>query len=138
MARSARFLALLTASLISGCGSGDNLDRQSVSGTVTLDSRPLAKGTITFQPVADQATTAASALIIDGTFSIARYEGPVPGSYRVIITSAPLGSGASAKSFGKLEPPPKDPIPAQYNSQSTLNKEIKKGGNDFTFALKGR
>jgi hypothetical protein len=62
-----------------GCsGSGDDLPREPVSGTVTLDNQPLASGTISFIPVAGQG--GGGGTITDGKFSIAREGGLVPGS----------------------------------------------------------
>ena len=41
---------VLMAWVLGGCGSGDGLDRQSISGIVNLDGRPLNDGTILLEP----------------------------------------------------------------------------------------
>ncbi len=49
-----RYALVLAAGLAAGCsGGGDDLPRESVSGTVTLDSQPLADGVIQFMPAGD-------------------------------------------------------------------------------------
>jgi hypothetical protein len=129
------FLPLFLVAAVSGCSlSGDNLPREPVSGTVTLDGQPLASGTIQFTPV-DQATGVAGGdAIRDGRFSIPRETGLVPGSYRVAIYSA----GAAGRTKGQAPEgrqiakagPARESIPAKYNAQSELKAEIKKGGSN--------
>jgi hypothetical protein len=136
--------SLLAIGLVApGCAGGDELPREAISGTVTLDSRPLAGGVIQFTP-AVEATTGGIAVgggspIKDGQFSIDREHGLVPGSYKVTVNAA----GAPTEPFKTLEPgrpnraaKPKELIPTKYNAQTTLTAEVKKGGgNNFKFDL---
>jgi hypothetical protein len=126
----------------SGCSSGgDELPREAVSGTVTLDGQPMAKGTIRFSPASQGNQSAAvegGGMIESGAFSIPRDRGLIPGSYQVAIYAG--GAGASSK--GAQGPatggpaPKKESIPAKYNSKSTLNAVVKKGdANTFKFDL---
>src|SRR4051794_19054940 len=88
------------AAAISGCGAaGDELSRQPVSGTITLDGKPLPDGSITLVPVGDG--PAAGATIAAGAFAIPRADGPVPGTYRVEILSV--------QSTGRTIPNPEGP-----------------------------
>jgi hypothetical protein len=124
------FVAIgLTAS---GCsGSGDDLPREAVSGTVTLDDQPLAAGTISFTPSDKSGGNSGSGAIKDGKFSIARAEGLVPGSYVVAIySSAKEVEQTKPASPGKLDRKalPKESIPSKYNSASELKADIPKGG----------
>jgi hypothetical protein len=134
-------LVLILSLLGSGCGEGDELPREAVSGTVTLDGKPLEKGTIQFTPAAQGSQGAAvqgGGMIESGKYSIPRDRGLVPGGYQVAIFSG--GSGKPA--IGPNGPvtggpsPAKETIPAKYNAQSKLKAEVKKGGpNDFPFDL---
>jgi len=140
-----RYVCLLVAGLaISGCGGGDNLPRERIAGTVTLDGTPLADGNISFMPV-DPATTSTDvgAIIARGAFDVPRDKGPVPGKYRVSISS----TEETAAKAGKQAPQPGDGdaplirerIPAKYNSQTTLTAEVTKGGkNAFEFLLSSK
>ncbi len=125
-----------------GCsGSGDELPRESVSGTVTIDGQPLATGAIRFSPTkADIEGHAVEGgdSIKNGRFSISREVGLIPGDYRVSIFSGSttgkrpppgVGPGRVAKAAQEL-------IPAKYNSRSALTANVPKGGlSDLRFDL---
>ena len=143
------FIALLVAAagaVASGCsGSGDELPREPVSGTVTLDGTALASGMIQVTPVDDKTGVGGGAPIGGGKFSIARESGLVPGSYRVAIYAGGHGGdaakGASPEGRGKeRSAKANETIPAKYNAQSELKADIKKGGpNDaLQFALQSK
>jgi hypothetical protein len=128
----------LVASLLAlagapGCGSGDNLDRQAVSGTVTLDGQPLSTGTIRFDPTSAEAGTQVSAPIQGGKYSLSRRDGPVPGKYTVQITS--IESSKFEPPAGKMPgevvmPKTKENVPAKYNLKSELTATVKSGQSE--------
>jgi hypothetical protein len=139
---SLRRLALpLTLLLMAGCGGNttpvDTLPRQPVSGSVTLDGKPLSEGKIQFDP-ADEGkgpTAVAVGDIKDGKFTIEKAQGPVPGKYKVSISSRPsthIGSGDMPGTAPKQEP---EKIPPKFNTQTTLTKEITTGANNFDFPV---
>jgi hypothetical protein len=138
----ARTTVWLASLVLAGCGSaGDNLPRQPVSGKVTLDGKPLERGTISFQPDSGLPTAAAVA-ITAGQYSMARAQGLVPGAYRVLISSTPQSpvtidpATGMPPPPGQPTPPPKELLPAKYNASSTLSAEVKEGAtNRFDFAL---
>jgi hypothetical protein len=123
-----------------GCsGSGDDLPREAVSGTVTLDGQPLANGTISFSPAGGSGGPGGGGVIGGGKFSIPRETGLVPGNYNVALYASekraeqtkPAQAGG-----GKPAERPKELIPAKYNTSTELKAEIKKGGgNDLRFTL---
>ena len=147
-----------------GCGSAwvDDLPRQAVSGRVTLDGAPLAEGTISFRPTTDLPTPA-MVTIHQGSYSLPRAQGLVPGSYEVAIVGSETATPAEkafddppgpatrkqteatdrmqrAKKFGSPTgtggTSSSPSIPARYNTATTLAAEVKKGGsNSFNFAL---
>jgi hypothetical protein len=128
--------------LLAGCGSSDNLPREPVSGTVTLDGKPLERGTISFQPESGL-PTAAAVTISAGQYSMTRAQGLVPGAYRVLISSTPPGGGIANNPAtgrppppGQPTPPPKELLQAKYNEKSILTAEVKGGAeNRFDFEL---
>jgi hypothetical protein len=125
--------------VVSGCdASSDNLPREAVSGSVTLECQPLAKGTIQFAPISDKLTTTATGGINDGKYSIPRGEGLVPGTYKVAISSLEVSSEMKLVhgAPGKIGPPAKNLISKQFNTNSKLTAEVKGGGtNTFDFEL---
>jgi hypothetical protein len=124
---------------LSACGPArvDDLPRQAVSGKVTLDGRPLGRGTILFQPTSGLPTPAMVS-ITGGSYSIPTAHGLVPGSYKVSISSSE-NSGPAEKfgeAPGKTPPLPKELIPPQYSTATTLTAEVKEGAsNSFDFDL---
>lgn len=133
-----RRAAAVVAIALAGCGSGDGLDRRAISGSATLDGRPLDSGSILFDPDSDRVGTAVGTLIRGGRFALARAEGPVPGRYiaRVYAASAvqaPPPPGVS----GQVPRPMVELIPPAYNVRSTLRAEVTADGpNDFRFAIR--
>ena len=83
--------------LAAGCGSTDGLNRQAMSGRVTVDGRALANGAILFEPVTRQSGTAVGATIRQGAFVIPRHQGAVPGSYRVRVYASSGKQATPAK-----------------------------------------
>jgi hypothetical protein len=130
-------LLLVGLGLAAGCGSSDGLDRQAISGMVTLDGQPLSDGAILLEPSTQDSGTAVGATIRRGAFAIARDQGPVPGTYRVRIyagsgVQAPPGKGQT----DNTRRPMVERIPAVYNTRSELRAEVTtRGANRFRFDL---
>jgi hypothetical protein len=158
-----RIVTCCGALALIGCGPDwvDDLPREAISGRVTVDGAPLARGTIAFRPTADLPTPA-MVPVDGGSYSIPRAQGLVPGSYEVSILASedpvpaekfddPPGlatrkqteatdSIQRAKRFGgasgKTGASPNQRIPARYNTATTLSAEVKKGSsNSFDFVL---
>ena len=131
---------LLASALCLGCEAGeDELPRESVSGRVTLDEAPLAKGWIMFSP-AGGAGTQVGGEVSDGAYAIAKAQGPVPGSYVVMITAGGTLDGdpddPAKRPTAKDRLKATDPVPNRYNTRTTLKAEVKAGGpNTLDFPL---
>lgn len=78
------FLALCLLPLVAGCSR--HTGRVDVSGTVSIDGKPLALGSISFQP-SDSARTGGGAPIVDGGFALSQANGLKPGDYLVTVTA---------------------------------------------------
>jgi len=77
-------ITAFSAVLSSGCGRGNN--RQSLEGVVTMDGKPLAEATISFQPApGNTGGSSGAATDGEGRFSIPHDKGLVPGKYIVTI-----------------------------------------------------
>ena len=130
-------LLMVLAAVLSGCGAvADGPEREAVSGKVTLDGKPMA-GAITFLPAGNGKS--AGGKIADGTYSIARSEGPSPGSYRVEIVSVqPTGRMILDRDGppGSTTEERKNVVSERYNLRSDLRAEVKKDGpNTFDFEI---
>lgn len=125
-------LALCTIAILlcsAGCGGGapsDSPELGTVTGVVTLNGNPLPNVSVTFQPEEGKPS-------FGGTNDAGVYElvyskdanGAKIGQHTVRITTPTEGP----------EDVGKDPIPAQYNTKSTLKKEVKAGANQIDFDL---
>jgi hypothetical protein len=140
-----RLFLVATGLTVPGCwGSEDDLPREPVAGTVTLDGQPVATGTIRFIPTRPDSSGFAverGDSINNGKFSISRDVGLVPGTYRVSINSvnttgerpkADVGPGRVPRAAWEL-------IPFKYNAQSTLSVDVPEGGiTDLRFDLRSK
>lgn len=96
-----------------------------VSGTVTLDGKPLPNATVTFQPETGRPSVGVTD--VAGSFVLrytAKTEGAQCGKHRVMITTKRGAKGG------------KELIPAQYNEKTSLAVEIESGENQIDFDLK--
>lgn len=113
-----------------GCGGGSD-GRHAISGTVTVDDAPLAKGNISFQPI-EQQPFASGAVVADGKFSIPRNSGLAVGKYRVAVNAAVPGTAGKAVEVdaqpGDPPAPAKEMIPPDWNMASQHTIEVKREG----------
>jgi len=132
-----RFLAAATALLV---GAGCQMESgATLSGNVTYEGTPLAKGSITLTP-SDGKGPIAGGEITAGRYSIS---GLVPGKKQVQIAAAeesgpPLSSAdlANAAKSGKpAAPPPKEIVPPNAVGNGAII-EVQAGTHTHDFALK--
>src|SRR5262249_4550121 len=135
----------LTVLVPAGCGAGDDLPREPISGTVTFNGEPVKSGTIQFVPMASKEGVSSGGIITNGSFRVAREDGPIPGTYSVMIFAG--GRPRAATKEGVMpgdEPVVKGKpslgvgsIPIRFNLKTELTAEVKPGGpNNYTFDLK--
>lgn len=133
---------LLAISLMVGCG-GNPLNRQAISGTVTLDGKPLDQGSIEFRPTQGKGVIS-GAVIHDGQYDIEAEKGLPPGEYRVMIFSA-IAPAAPANGG----PPGSEPIqgghlnleriPPKFNVKTEQIVTVTDGGpNQFNYTIQAK
>ncbi len=126
-ARAALFLVL--AALI-GCGTSNSKPKSvPVSGTVTIDGKPLPEGTVYFKTI--QTGAFDSLPVKDGKFEGGADVGErrvEVNSYRIKIVKGEMG--------GEVK---ENVLPARYNTNSTLSATVTAvGPNTFTFDVKSK
>lgn len=135
--------------LLTGCGEKGPL-LVPVTGTVTLDGKPIEKASVTFMPAEGQPQPASGETDAQGKFKLRTtigpkdYVGALPGKFLVIITKSTL-SGATADANGlstgvspegiKIE----WIIPEKYSKTNTseLTSKVEPSMAPADFALKG-
>ncbi|UUO05914.1 carboxypeptidase-like regulatory domain-containing protein [Blastopirellula sp. J2-11] len=132
-----RILALLILIAAVGCGqhrASDLPDLGEVSGTVTLDGKPLPEATVSFQ------STEVGRMASGMTDSAGQYKLYLLND----ISGAPLGQNdvyiTTARPADDSKPGSGRPekLPAIYHAKSTLSADVKSGANTFDFDLKSK
>jgi hypothetical protein len=131
------FVALGATFGLIGCGKGDPHNRQPVSGTVSVNGKPVVFGNISFEPLENQPTRF-DREIVDGKFSVNQAGGLAPGKYLVRVQGwdgklPPVGDNP-----GEFRGPmPKVMVPEKYGASSKETVTIKAGDkNELTIDLK--
>jgi hypothetical protein len=129
-------LAGIVLIMLSGCA--DPRHRQQVTGEVSFKGQAVEDGIINFAPI-DGQETGEGAQIVKGKYRIPREKGLSPGKYTVRIYAGNGQSGAgdaSPDSPNAGQRQSRERIPPAYNDQSTVIKEVTKGGpNNFDFNI---
>ena len=128
-------LALSVCFVLSGCGGPDN--RAKVSGTVTLNGEPLATGSISFVPAEGNTGPSSGGAIADGKYSVPGDKGVAIGKNRVSIKSSKKTGRKINIGRDGLEDEWVQAIPAKYNKQSEIVRDIQPGSNRLDFNLEG-
>jgi hypothetical protein len=130
-----RWLLICFCLLLSGCFASTPI----VEGTVTLDGTPIDGGGILLHPVNSSTGANVGRDITAGKFRFAGSSSPAVGKHRVVIHWV--------RKTGRMVPVPTNPngperieeiddtVPAKYNTQSTLEVEVKPGVNRFEWKL---
>lgn len=119
-----RFASLLIVLLLTFTGCSSN-QFGSVSGTVTLDGKPLSGATVEFSPA-------------DGSpaYGVTDEEGRYQLLWSADQQGAPLGlNRVRITSFSEAMPRIKERVPVKYNRQSELTREVGRGQQVFDFEL---
>ncbi len=121
----------LLAVACGGCGSSSG--RQAVTGLVTVDGKPLASGSINFQPAPGLKAPSAGAAIENGRFSIPADQGLLPGQYQVtIIGMQQTGRMLNDEQKGKVP----ELAPIRFREAGSLKATVEPGKKaHFEFQL---
>jgi hypothetical protein len=133
-------VAVLTTSVISGCGSGVPMGQ--VTGKVTYNSQPVRDGSLTFSPVMsvankDDARRPGIATIENGSFSASTIkpgDGLGVGKYMISFSARP--PAWEAPEYDGVGAPPEPPR-SEYSGlvPKETEIEVKSGANDLTIEL---
>ena len=125
-----------TALLFLGCGPSDRPPIGTVTGTVTLDGKPLPGATVTYFP--EKGRMASGTTDESGRYEVMYLPdtpGTVTGKNSVSIT---LGDGEAPPVPEGGKPAPRSSIPARYNTDTELTADVQPGENTFDFKLESR
>ena len=115
--------------LLAGCKS-DRPTLGTVSGTVTLDGRPLPRAVVTFIPETDGRASMGTT-DDEGRFELVylrEERGAIVGEHRVRIRKIPT------EEEGRVA----NPLPRKYDASTELTASVQKGENTIDFELSSR
>ena len=137
-------LSVMLLSLVGCSGNGDQPDLGQVTGTVTLDGKPLSGVAVVFQP--DEGRPARGMTDADGKYEltyIRTTRGTKVGHNRVEIAPSEEGDDETENIEDPDSLPMKRPtksrkpkVPVKYNIKSELEADVQPGENTFDFELK--
>jgi hypothetical protein len=122
-------LICLAVAFVAGCGgSGKTVP---VSGIVTLNGKPLASAHVSFLPQEGKVAPGSDGTTDETghyelTVTVTGESGAVPGKHTVRITAADANQTAGDDTIKRVP----EPVPARYNSQSTLEFTVPAKGTD--------
>jgi hypothetical protein len=135
--------ALLTALVALGCrDTRQSANLIPVTGTVTLNGKPLDNAVVSFLPQGDtRGGGGGSPTDAAGKYELHSKDGKgmVPGSYKVTISRRLMPDGSIPKrDVPPAESPARESLPPQYSDQeqTTLTATIAAGVGPIDFALK--
>ena len=122
----------VTLAALAGCSGG----RAGVSGKVSYDGKPVDGGAIVFVPEGDAAGAKVGGDIVGGEYNLPAGRGPKPGKYKVeIIWKQKKPTAKKADPDVVSQEQTIQVIPPRYNTQTTLNADVKSGSNELNFDL---
>jgi hypothetical protein len=128
----------LLAIFLPGCSS-DGPDLAGVSGTVTLDGKPVPAAVLTFIPENPEGSPSYGATDAQGQYTLAftrSKQGAMLGKHRVEIETRKISANEAAdmKADGR-EVPEYVAIPKKYGARGELRAEVTSGSNKIDFEL---
>jgi len=128
---------LLTAYKVGSALWSPGSQRMAVSGTVHYAKQLLDNGLIEFRSLdsddSDDIAVVAGAVIHNGKYEIPSLKGLLPGEYVVKIFSPETTGNKSSGDDDGIAPPARERIPEQYNSFTTLRREVSSTPEHNTF-----
>ena len=127
---------VLSYQLLIGCSRDGyaELGLVEVTGTVTLDGKPLSGANVNFE--SDDKRSATGTTDSAGKYSLmydSQTRGATPGPKIVRITTAEVGEGGGVAEGASAA---KETLPARYNTQSELKADVSASNRTFNFDLK--
>jgi hypothetical protein len=123
-----------------GCGSR-GANRGAVSGAVTLDGKPVERGSILFTPIEGTRGSVAGGEIENGRYQLSAKKGPAIGRSRVEVRAMRKTGKMVPKAFGRpgeMVPEQVEAIAPRYNTKTELIAEIKPGDNTADYDVFSR
>lgn len=143
------FLLVLVGILLCplGCSSSDQPELGQVTGTITLDGKPLPGVAVVFQP--ENGRPARGVTNAEGKYElvyIRQTKGTKVGPNRVEVAPSEEGEESEGEEVGegesqtatKKSKSTKMSVPARYNTKSELKVDVKSGSNTFDFQLESK
>jgi hypothetical protein len=142
--------------VLTGCSNSSRPATYRVTGTVTMQGKPVAGAVITFVPTSNEGEAASAISDSDGKYALTTWragDGARPGEYRVKVSKQEQTAVDPSKMVKNLSieeeqkiyvenkkppPPAKSLVPSKYQDESTsgLSHTVPQGSTTFDIELK--
>jgi hypothetical protein len=142
--------------VLTGCPNSSRPATYKVTGTVTMQGKPVADAVVTFVPTGTDGEAASAITDSDGKYALTTWragDGARPGEYRVKVSkqeSAAVDPSKMVKNLTieeeqkiyventKPRPPAKSLVPSKYQDESTsgLSHTVPQGSSTFDIEIK--
>ena len=142
--------------VLTGCSNSSRPPTYRVSGTVTMQEKPVAGAVITFVPTSNEGAAASAITDSEGKYALTTWQagdGARPGEYRVKVSKQEQATVDPSKMVQNLSieeeqkiyveskkpcPPAKSLVPSKYQDESSsgLSHTVPKGSSKFDIELK--
>jgi hypothetical protein len=113
-----------------GCSGGDG--RLAVSGTVTVDGKPLEAGAISFAPEPGSDANTAGGVVKQGKFDLPSSAGLKPGKYRVNVTAMRKTGRVVQDPMAGAIP---EQVPIEFNETGSLSAVVQADNRPLEITL---
>jgi Carboxypeptidase regulatory-like domain len=149
-------ILVLVGIVLTGCSNSSRPPTYRVTGTVTMQGKPVAGAAITFVPTGADGEAASAITDSDGKYALTTWragDGARPGEYRVKVSKQEQTTVDPSKMVKNLSieeeqkiyvenkkpsPPAKSLVPSKYQDESSsgLSHTVPKGSSTFDIELK--
>ena len=131
-------VCLLSSVLALGCSSEPK--RVAVSGTVTLDGKPVSNCIVVLQSDSSEFGAGATAIAQEGKFSLSEETGPIPGKYFVLVheDQPDLEEYEERRQSNPKNALNKQFVPDRYRSRSDLEVTVSASGDPLVIELSSK
>lgn len=133
-------IGLIVSLFVLALGCSSEPKRVAVSGTVTLDGKPVSNCIVVLQSDSSEFGAGATAIAQEGKFSLSEETGPIPGKYFVLVheDQPDLEEYEERRQSNPKNALNKQFVPDRYRSRSDLEVTVSASGEPVVIELSSK
>ena len=140
LATKPQLIGLFVSFFVLALGCSSEPKRVAISGTVTLDGKPVSNCVVVLQSDSREFGAGATAVVQEGKFSMSNETGPIPGKYFVLVQEdqPDLEEYEERKKANPKNALNKKFVPDHYRARSDLQLTINTSGEPLVIDLSSK